>query len=67
MFQNSLFNFEALLKNLVGERGFEPPTPLVPNQIPKPVEVIETGGFTVTELPILDLLFQASRARPSHN
>ena len=24
---------------LVGERGFEPPTPLVPNQIREPVEI----------------------------
>jgi len=27
-----------LLKRLVGERGFEPPTPLVPNQISIPIE-----------------------------
>ncbi len=28
-----------LLKILVGERGFEPPTPWSPNQIPTPIEL----------------------------
>jgi hypothetical protein len=27
-----------LLTIMVGERGFEPPTPLVPNQVPSPIE-----------------------------
>jgi len=39
---------------LVGERGFEPPAPLVPNQIPTPIE--SYGNLLVLSELILNLL-----------
>jgi hypothetical protein len=34
-------------RGLVGERGFEPPTPLVPNQIPRKSKPIEMWSLQV--------------------